>query len=177
MPVIALKGPWTNGVPLVCWFVGMPGLTVIQQSEAHLLPSFSVNWHCGGSETDTLVDTCWYRVLQKKPSTKKFQHAPGAPINVANHHFSTAGARMAFFHKARRSTAFTQHWNWETRGVQLSSLEFKLVGCSCWRTRYVLVIDQENIGIQTVNLWIWQLERQNRSLGEMKRQKGFKLRR
>ena len=43
-----------------------------------------------------------YRVLQKKqPSTKKFQHAPEAPgspcINVANHHFSIAGATMAVF--------------------------------------------------------------------------------
>ena len=33
-----------------------------------------------------------------------------------------------FFWRLRQA-AFTQHWNWGTRGVQLSSLEFKLVGC------------------------------------------------
>ena len=45
-----------------------------------------------------------YRVLQKKTSTKKFQHAPEAPgppvSNVAMYRFSTAGARMAVFLKA-----------------------------------------------------------------------------
>ena len=44
--------------------------------------------------------------------------SPRTPcLNVANHRFSIAGARMAVLLKAPPSTAVTQHWKWGTRGV------------------------------------------------------------
>ena len=48
--------------------------------------------------------------FKKQPSTKKFQHAPEAPgspcINVANHHFSIAGATMAVFFEGSAKRCF-----------------------------------------------------------------------
>ena len=49
-----------------------------------------------------------------QPKVATSTESPRTPcLNVANHRFSMAGARMAvFFLKAPRSTAVTQHWNW-----------------------------------------------------------------
>ena len=56
------------------------------------------------------------RVLQKnshQPKVATSTESPRTPcLNVADHRFLMAGARMAVFLKAPRSTAVTQHWNW-----------------------------------------------------------------
>ena len=73
-----------------------------------------------GSSKKTAID-------QKVPTCTGSPRTPC--INVATYHFAMAGARMAVFLKTPPCAAFTQHWDWGTRGVELSSLEFTLVGC------------------------------------------------
>ena len=98
-----------------------------------------------------------YRVLQKKqPSTKKFQHAPEAPgphpdplyqccyVSLRNGRSKNG----CFFWKTPPCAAFTQHWDWGTRGVELSSLAFTLVGCFFWRTR-------TTFGEDFLDLWMF----------------------
>ena len=74
-------------------------------------------------------ETGFKKIIHQKVST--FTGSPRSLCkNVANPPLSIDEARMSVFvFKASPSTAFTQRFNWGTRGVQLFSLEFKLFGC------------------------------------------------